>query len=88
MTRPPIVSGRSFVRGTNFESTSTSYTGLQRPLVPQISNAQAAYIEANEQAANIEANEQREQAAPVIRDIRVLHPLRRNGAKWYFVFHF
>ncbi|CAD5324668.1 unnamed protein product [Arabidopsis thaliana] len=83
MTRPPIVSGRLFVTGTNFQSAGTSSASLQRPSVPQISNAQAAYIEANEQAANIEANEQREQVAPVIRDIRVLHPLRRNGAKWF-----
>ncbi|KAG7627180.1 putative transposase Ptta/En/Spm plant [Arabidopsis thaliana x Arabidopsis arenosa] len=72
-----------FSQGTNFQSAGTSSASLQRPSVPQISNAQAAYIEANEQAANIEANEQREQVAPVIRDIRVLHPLRRNGAKWF-----
>ncbi|EFH50572.1 hypothetical protein ARALYDRAFT_351655 [Arabidopsis lyrata subsp. lyrata] len=74
MTRSPIVSGRSFVRGTNFQYAGSQFAGLQRPL---------AHAPPNSQAVNVEPNEQREQAALVIRDIRQLHPLRRNGAKWF-----
>ncbi|CAH8359693.1 unnamed protein product, partial [Eruca vesicaria subsp. sativa] len=34
-------------------------------------------------AANAQPNEQREEFVPVEQDSRVLHPYRRNGAKWY-----
>ncbi|KAG7552200.1 putative transposase Ptta/En/Spm plant [Arabidopsis thaliana x Arabidopsis arenosa] len=35
------------------------------------------------QTANAESSEQKEEIAPVQYDIRVLHPSRRNGAKWF-----
>ena len=34
-------------------------------------------------AANGQPREQREEFVPVERDSRVLHPSRKNGAKWY-----
>ncbi|KAH0874720.1 hypothetical protein HID58_072082 [Brassica napus] len=34
-------------------------------------------------AANAQPREQREEFVPVERDSRVLHPSRKNGAKWY-----
>lgn len=68
MTRPPIVSGRSFGTAPS-QSGGSQYASLPRP--------------SNSPAANVEPNGEREQIPPMIRDIRVLHPSRRNGAKWY-----
>lgn len=51
------------------QPSSSQAAGFQRPLPPQ--------------AANVEPIEQREEVLPVQRDVRVLDPARRNGAKWY-----
>ncbi|EFH44590.1 predicted protein [Arabidopsis lyrata subsp. lyrata] len=50
------------------QGSSSQAVGSQRPL---------------SQTANAESSEQREEIAPVQYDIRVLHPSRRNGAKWF-----
>ncbi|XP_010518608.1 PREDICTED: uncharacterized protein LOC104793881 [Camelina sativa] len=75
MTRPPTTSGRLFGTSRNLQSGGSQSAGLRRPSSPRPSNSNAAAI--------IEPNEEREQIAPVIRDTRVLHPSRRNGAKWF-----
>ena len=55
----------------------------------QGSSSQAAgYERPLSQTANVESSEQREEIAHVQYDIRVLHPSRRNGAKWYCSFFY
>lgn len=73
--RPPINIGGRFYG----QASSSQAAGFQRPLSPRRSNSQAA---------NVEPSEQREEIAPLRRDVRILHPSRRNGAKWYCSFFF
>lgn len=68
MTRPPITSGgRSYGRGPTIQPTGSQSVGSQRHVV------------------NPEPVENREEVphVPVQLDVRVLHPARQNGAKWY-----
>ncbi|KAJ0249880.1 hypothetical protein HA466_0141250 [Hirschfeldia incana] len=68
MTRPPITSGGcSYGRGSTTQPTGSQSAGSQRHV------------------ANPEPVGNREEVAPVPvqRDVRVLHPARRNGAKWF-----
>ncbi|KAG7610607.1 putative transposase Ptta/En/Spm plant [Arabidopsis suecica] len=50
------------------QGSSSQAAGSERPL---------------SQTTNVESSEQREEIAHVQYDIRVLHPSRRNGAKWF-----
>ncbi|CDY46447.1 BnaA01g35790D [Brassica napus] len=68
MTRPPMTSGgRSYGTGPTTQPSGSQAAGAQRHV------------------ANHEPVENREEVAhvPVQRDVRVLHPARQNGAKWY-----
>ncbi|KAL0899410.1 hypothetical protein Bca101_083371 [Brassica carinata] len=68
MARPPITSGGcSYGTGPTTQPTGSQSAGSQRHVI------------------NPEPVENREEVAhvPVQRDVRVLHPARRNGAKWY-----
>ncbi|CAN6990030.1 uncharacterized protein LOC103875299 [Brassica rapa] len=68
MTRPPMTSGgRSYGTGPTTQPSGSQAAGAQRHV------------------ANHEPVENREEVAhvPVQRDVRVLHPARQNGAKWF-----
>ncbi|KAL1200318.1 putative transposase-like protein [Cardamine amara subsp. amara] len=96
MTRSPIRgNGFSYRRGPISQSDGSQSTAVQRSLAPRLSNSHAANNEPNPannepnpansepNTANSEPNGNMEEIAPVVRDIRVLHPSRRNGAKWF-----
>ncbi|KAL1200200.1 putative transposase-like protein [Cardamine amara subsp. amara] len=69
MRSPIIIGGRSYWRTLGPQAAD-----LQRPPSPRLPNSQDE---------NIEPHEQPEELAPVHRDVRVLHPSRMNGAKWF-----
>ncbi|AAF71981.1 Hypothetical protein [Arabidopsis thaliana] len=68
--RPPLViGGRSYGRVPN-----SLPPVFERPPSPDLGNPQEP---------NDEPNDQMEEIAPVQLNVRVLHPSRRNGAKWF-----